>query len=122
MSVGTTLAEARTRSGLSLDQVADQTRIRRTLVEAIEHDDFHACGGDFYVRGHIRSIAHVLAIDPEPLIRDYDGEHPREQLVPTAAGVLAADDDTTRRRPPHAHVPVCSAMRPHVSHSNERSS
>ena len=28
--------------------------IRRTLVEDIEADDYHSCGGDFYARGHIK--------------------------------------------------------------------
>lgn len=100
MSVGTALGEARARAGLSLDQVAEQTRIRRTLVENIEHDDFHACGGDFYARGHIRSIAHVLGIDAEPLVREFDGEHQHVD-APTASGVLIAEKatDTTRSRP-----------------------
>jgi cytoskeleton protein RodZ len=101
VSVGTALSEARARAGLSLDQVAEQTRIRRTLIENIEHDDFHACGGDFYARGHIRSIAHVLDIDPEPLVREFDGEHRPEMLTPTASGVLVAEKapDHTRSRP-----------------------
>jgi hypothetical protein len=30
------------------------------------------CGGDFYVRGHIRSIAQAVGTDPEPLIEEYD--------------------------------------------------
>jgi cytoskeletal protein RodZ len=56
-------------------QVSQETRIRESIVRAIEHDDFSPCGGDFYARGHIRSIANVVGADPVPLIREYDEEH-----------------------------------------------
>jgi cytoskeletal protein RodZ len=56
-------------------QVSQQTRIRESIVRAIEQNDFSPCGGDFYARGHIRSIAEVVGTDPVPLIREYDEEH-----------------------------------------------
>lgn len=76
MSIGDTLAEARRQAGLTITQVSQQTRIRESIVRAIEQGDFSPCGGDFYARGHIRSIAEVVGIDPVPLIREYDEEHP----------------------------------------------
>ncbi len=75
MSIGDALAEARRQAGLTVTQVADRTRIRETIIRGIEQDDFSACGGDFYTRGHIRSIASVVGIDPVPLIREYDEAH-----------------------------------------------
>ena len=76
MSIGDTLAEARRQAGLTITQVSQQTRIRESIVRAIEQGDFSPCGGDFYARGHIRSIAEVVGVDPVPLIREYDEEHP----------------------------------------------
>jgi len=75
VSIGDTLADARRQAGLTVTQVADRTRIRETIIRGIEQDDFSACGGDFYARGHIRSIASVVGIDPVPLIREYDEAH-----------------------------------------------
>lgn len=75
MSIGDTLAEARRQSGLTVTQVSERTRIRETIIRAIEQGDFSSCGGDFYARGHIRSIASVVGADPVPLIREYDQEH-----------------------------------------------
>lgn len=72
MSIGQTLADARTKAGLTVDQVSEVTRIRQPLVEAIEQDDFAGCGGDFYARGHIRSFARAVDTDPEPLLAEYD--------------------------------------------------
>src|SRR5215813_14833375 len=75
VSIGETLAEARRQSGLTVTQVSQQTRIRESIIRAIEQGDFSPCAGDFYARGHIRSIAEVVGVDPVPLIREYDEEH-----------------------------------------------
>ncbi|GAA2268596.1 helix-turn-helix domain-containing protein [Actinomadura luteofluorescens] len=75
MSIGETLAEERQRAGLSVTQVSLQTRIRETVVRSMEADDFSACGGNFYARGHIRSISRVIGIDPEPLVAEFDAAH-----------------------------------------------
>ncbi|GAA1813069.1 helix-turn-helix domain-containing protein [Actinomadura chokoriensis] len=75
MSIGETLAEERQRAGLSVTQVSLQTRIRETVIRGMEADDFSLCGGNFYARGHIRSISRVIGIDPEPLVAEFDAAH-----------------------------------------------
>ena len=75
MSIGETLADARRRAGLTVTQVSRETRIRESIIRDIEQGDFSTCGGDFYARGHIRSIAGVVGTDPVPLISEYDAEH-----------------------------------------------
>ena len=73
MDIGPALAEARTKAGMTIQDVSDRTRIRGKLISDIEHDDYSACGGDFYTRGHIRAIAKAVGTDPVPLIEQYDG-------------------------------------------------
>ncbi|MDN3353560.1 helix-turn-helix domain-containing protein [Actinomadura sp. DC4] len=75
VTIGGTLAKARKEAGLTVTQVSGRTRIRETVIKAIERDDYSLCGGNFYARGHIRSIARVAGIDPEPLIGEYDDAH-----------------------------------------------
>ena len=75
MSIGESLADARRQAGLTVAQVSHQTRIRESIIRDIEQDDFSACGGDFYARGHIRSIAAAVGTDPVPLIGEYDADH-----------------------------------------------
>lgn len=72
MSIGGTLAQARRDAGLSVAQVSERTRIREAIIRGIEQDDYSGCGGDFYARGHIRSIAQAVGADPAPLIGEYD--------------------------------------------------
>jgi cytoskeletal protein RodZ len=72
VSLGSELAAARAAKGLSVDDVALATRIRGTLIRAIEADDFSQCGGAVYARGHVRSIARAVGLDPEPLLASFD--------------------------------------------------
>lgn len=72
MSIGAALHAARQEAGLSVDDVAMSTRIRATLIRAIEADDFAGCGGTTYARGHIRSIAAAVGIDAAPLVTEFN--------------------------------------------------
>ena len=72
MSVGEALAEARSRAGLSVDELSERTKIRGTVIRCIEQDDYDACGGDVFVRGYVRALASAVGIDARPLIREYD--------------------------------------------------
>ncbi len=72
MSIGEALTAARRQAGLSVADVSQRTRIREAIIRGIENGDYSACGGDFYARGHIRSIAKVVGTDAGPLIREYD--------------------------------------------------
>jgi cytoskeletal protein RodZ len=102
VSVGDALAHAREQRGLSVDDVSAATRIRAGLIRQIEADDFHGCGGAVYARGHIRSIARVIDVDPEPLVAEYDREHVDEALpalVPTPAVDADAAARADRRQP-----------------------
>ena len=87
MSIGDALAAARRQEGLTITQVSQRTCIRETIVRGIERGDYSACGGDFYARGHIRSIARTVGLDPEELIREYDATQTPPQPM-TAADVF----------------------------------
>ena len=87
MSIGATLAAARRRAGLTVSDVSQRTRVTQPIIQGIEHDDYAACGGDFYARGHIRAIAHAVGEDPSPLIDEFDSTW-RSAAEVTAAEVF----------------------------------
>lgn len=80
--IGSVLADARERIGMSVDQVAERTRIRPHVIEAIEVDDFGPCGGDFYARGHLRTLARVLGVDATPLLADFTERYAHAPIDP----------------------------------------
>jgi cytoskeletal protein RodZ len=87
VSIGDALGGARREAGLTITQVSQRTCIRETIVRGIERGDYSACGGDFYARGHIRSIARAVGLDPEELVREYDATQASPQPI-TAADVF----------------------------------
>jgi len=84
---GAALAASRERARLSVEDVAAATRIRSTLVRAIERDEYERCGGEVYARGHIRSIAHVVGADAEGLVADFDRRYGRQLPKLTVAPI-----------------------------------
>jgi cytoskeletal protein RodZ len=87
VSIGDALAAARREAGLTITQVSQRTCIRETIVRGIERGDYSACGGDFYARGHIRSIARAVDLDPDDLVREYDATQAAPKPI-TAADVF----------------------------------
>lgn len=79
MSIGSELTAARERADMTIEQLSTSTRIRSGLLAAMEADDFSRCGGNFYARGHIRSIARVVKADPEALLAKFDEANPAPQ-------------------------------------------
>ena len=80
--IGPELHAARTRLGLTVDGLAERTRIRPHVIESVEVDDFAPCGGDFYARGHLRTLARVLGIDVTPLLAAYDERYADAPINP----------------------------------------
>jgi cytoskeletal protein RodZ len=112
VSVGEALARAREGRGLTVEDVSAATRIRAGLLRAIEADDFDPCGGAVYARGHIRSIAKVVGIDPGPLIADYDRAHVAEPEPVHVPNQPSEPDLVARadRKPPNWTAAMAAAL------------
>ena len=109
MSIGRALAEAREKSGLSVNDVAAATRIRRSVIDKIESDDFSGCGGDFYARGHLRVIATTVGADPAPLLAEFDAA--RAASSPRASEVFESETAARpERRGPNWSAAMAAAL------------
>ncbi|WP_239065045.1 helix-turn-helix domain-containing protein [Streptomyces sp. S4.7] len=109
-SVGHVLQKARAAAGLTIEQVSASTRVRVPIVQAIEEDDFSRCGGDVYARGHIRTIARSVGIDPEPLVGQYDAEHGGRPSPTPAAPLFEAERIRPERRRPNWTAAMVAAI------------
>jgi cytoskeletal protein RodZ len=95
--IGPELKVARERLRLTVDQLSARSRIRPHVIEAIEIDDFAPCGGDFYARGHLRTLARVLGVDVAPLLATYDATYADAPIDPRR--VFEAELATGRHGP-----------------------
>lgn len=66
--IGDTLRSTREHRGLSIEQVAQDTRISARFLEALEAEQFDELPAPVYVRGFLRSYANYLKVDPQPLL------------------------------------------------------
>jgi hypothetical protein len=77
MTVGLRLRSAREQVGLSLADLAAATRLRSSIIAAMESDDFSLCGGSVYARGHLKMMAPFVGLDPDELASQFDSQAPQ---------------------------------------------
>lgn len=110
LSIGRALQQARIAAGLTVDDVSNATRVRIAIVHAIEQDDFAPCGGDVYARGHIRTLARAVHLDPAPLLARYDAEHGGRPAPTPAAPLFEAERIRPERRGPNWTAAMVAAI------------
>ncbi|MFI5474405.1 helix-turn-helix domain-containing protein [Streptomyces cacaoi] len=109
-SIGRALMQARIAAGLTVDDVSSATRVRIVIIHAIESDDFAPCGGDVYARGHIRTLARAVHLDPAPLIERYDDTHGGRPAPTPAAPLFEAERIRPERRGPNWTAAMVAAI------------
>ncbi len=68
---GKTLREARESKGLTIEQVADTTRIMPSMIEALEAENFSKIAAPLYGRGFVKLYCTAVGLDPEPLVAEF---------------------------------------------------
>lgn len=70
-SLGQKLRAAREARGLSISDVAEQTRIAPLYIESIERDDYKPLPGGIFNKGFVRSFARCVGFDEQEALADY---------------------------------------------------
>jgi cytoskeletal protein RodZ len=81
-SLGRKLREARERHNYNLEQVARDTNISKSYLEALEEENFGVIPGDTYVLGFLRNYGEYLGLNPEELVGLYRNLRIQEQPMP----------------------------------------
>jgi cytoskeleton protein RodZ len=68
--IGARLRQERVGQGLTIDDIARDTRIAPRFLEAIEADDFTHFPGLVFTRSFVRQYALALKLDPDPLLAE----------------------------------------------------
>jgi cytoskeleton protein RodZ len=68
VTLGETLAAKRGERGLTIEQAASATRIRAHYLSALESNELERLAAPVYAKGHLRTYALFLGLDPEPLV------------------------------------------------------
>lgn len=70
-SVGQELKKERESRGISLEEMADTTKISLRLLRAVEDDQLDILPGKFFTRGIIRTYAKYIGLDGETVLTQY---------------------------------------------------
>ncbi len=89
------VAAIRRSKGISLDAIAESTKISKRFLEAIEQGDLTILPGGIYNSSYVRQYARAIDIDETELLEQFS------LLVGKAA-----DEDALGRRPPSKEVRV----------------
>src|SRR5688500_15999197 len=101
IAIGEELRLAPAERGISLRDIAEQTRISRRYLEAIESDDYKRLPGGIFNRSFIKSYARYIGYDEKEAIEAYSttlrqkGE-PSEEPTTLPKSLVYTDATSTR--------------------------
>ena len=70
------VATIRQTSGISLEEIARNTKLRVTTLKAIEDANFDVLPGGIYNISYIRQYARAIGVDEEALVKMYQALRP----------------------------------------------
>ncbi len=109
-SVGQFLKKERELRQITLQEVADGTKISIRRLRSIEADQLDDLPAEVFVRGFIRSYAEYIGIDPEDAILRLEEDLPQEELEMKNVRRLSASDTQKARSPVILAVAVVAAI------------
>ena len=84
-SFGETLRRERELRGVSLREIADETKISVRFLEALEQDRLEVLPGGVFRRAFVKQYARYLGLDPERLVAEFVYVHGEQVKDPSPA-------------------------------------
>jgi transcriptional regulator with XRE-family HTH domain len=94
-SFGARLRQQREQHGIDLVAIAEQTKIKRSLLEALERDDLSQWPSGIFRRAYVRNYAQAIGLDPDATVQLFLQVHPETAEV-AALGEIASLADGAR--------------------------
>ena len=96
-NIGSRLRAAREAKGLTISELADQTRVRVAALEAIEAGDFARLPEPIYVQSYLRAFAQAVGVPVEPVLEAFRRAAP--SAPPPSAVAVAVSRRTIETKP-----------------------
>ena len=75
-SFGARLRQRREQQQIGLATIAEQTKIKESLLEALERDDVSHWPTGIFRRAFMRSYARAIGLEPDVVVREFSEVHP----------------------------------------------
>jgi transcriptional regulator with XRE-family HTH domain len=90
-SFGARIRQRREEQGIALCAIARQTKIKQSLLEALELDDVSQWPSGIYRRAFVRAVARAINLDPDVVVREFLETFPEPEVDVIAAMASALD-------------------------------
>ena len=95
----TRLRRHRQRNGISLDEMATDTRVKRALLEALEQNDLSEWPRGLYARAWIRAYATAVGLDPIDTVDEFcrlfpQGDRRANSTIKEIASIVASESSS----------------------------
>ena len=91
-SFGARLRRQREQQQIALKVIAEQTKIKMSLLEGLERDDTSRWPAGIFRRAWVRDYAHAIGLPPDAVLREFLEVHPDPDAVPVPAAARATWD------------------------------
>src|SRR6476660_6140253 len=91
---GARMREQRQRQQVALSTIAEQTKIKVSLLESLERDDVSHWPSGIFRRAFVRAYAHAIGLEPDAVLREFLELYPDPAEV--SADALANSPDEGR--------------------------
>ncbi len=81
------MRQHRQEQGIALGTIAEQSKIKGSLLEALERDDVSQWPSGIYRRAYIRAYAHAIGLDPDVVLREFLERYPDQAEIDAAAAI-----------------------------------
>ncbi len=97
LELGTLLKKARKNKGLTLDQIQEETKIRKKYLEAIENNDFDVLPGAVYLKVFVKGYARIVDLNYKALLDNYPVLHKVEEKEKSVSQDYLSSKNIRRR-------------------------
>ena len=111
-SFGARLRRRREEQNIALVTIAEQTKIKASLLDALERDDVSRWPSGIFRRAYVRAYADAIGLNPDDVVCEFLEKYPdpADHLDPIAAIAASDGSPATGGPPTRFHYLVDSAM------------
>jgi len=109
-SFGARLRQQRERQQIALTDIADRTKINRSLLEGLERDDLSNWPAGIFRRSFIRAYAQAIGLEPGSIVREFLELYPDPAEEVVVASPPAEGESFSQRPPTRLSCLIGSAI------------
>ncbi|MCC7043594.1 MAG: helix-turn-helix domain-containing protein [Acidobacteria bacterium] len=98
-TLGARLRHRREQQGIALATIAERTKIKASLLAALERDDVSQWPTGIFRRSFVRGYAEAIGLDADAVVQEFQTVHHQHDDIEAAAAALAAVTGDTRGNP-----------------------